>query len=84
MVETLYKIIPNKGTRLKGAIAFAGASIVLWGISVLMVKLGWFTVKNDAAMLWSAADMRWGMSTAFGFYAASETFVKAAESRINK
>jgi len=44
MVEQVMKIIPNKGTRLKVARWWAGLSVVAWVLSILMVKLDWFTV----------------------------------------
>ncbi len=83
MVETVMKVIPNKGTRLKGARWLAGFSVLAWVLSILMVKLDWFTVAEATTMLWTTEYMKWGLTASFGIYATSETGIKIGEAVMN-
>lgn len=76
--------IPSKGTRIKGALWLAAFSIAAWVVSMIIIKLGWFTVTDGQYMLWGADLMKWGVSTAFFVYAGSETVVKLGEASANK
>ena len=84
MVEKIVKQIPSKGSRAKGARYLAIFSIIAWVASILMVKVGWFTVQDAGVILWTTEYMKWGLTTSFVAYAASETGVKAAEAYMNR
>ena len=88
MVDTTKKktvlTIPSKGTRIKGALALAGFSIVAWIVSLIMIKSGWINVAEGSYMLWGADLMKWGVSTAFFIYAGSETGIKMGEAYMNR
>jgi len=77
------KVIPSKGTRLKGARWLAFFSVTAWILSIIMVKLDWFTVAEATIMLWTPDYMKWGLTASFGIYATSETGIKIGETVMN-